>query len=120
MSEPADPLQREAIAWVVKLTSGDVSPADAEALRVWRRQSKHHDAAYRQAADTWQLVGEAACPTPVVSLHAPRRPVVTRRSMLRRTALAASVAGIAATGAFLLTGPSVPELLADHRTATGA
>jgi len=119
--EPTDPLLREALTWVVKLTSGEATPADAEALRAWRRQSRQHDAAYRDATRLWQLSGEAACPIPLAAqpLGTPSRRPSSRRVFLRRTALAAGIAGVAAVGSFLALGPSVPALLADHRTTTG-
>lgn len=53
-------LKREALAWVVRLTSGEATRADAQALQAWRGQSPAHEQAYREAARLWRLTRQAA------------------------------------------------------------
>jgi transmembrane sensor len=44
-----DPLIRDALAWVVRLKSGEATLADAERLVDWRAQSPAHERAFRDA-----------------------------------------------------------------------
>ena len=54
---PLDPLTRDALAWVVRLTSGDATLADAELLLDWRARSPKHERAYRDAVKCWRALG---------------------------------------------------------------
>jgi len=60
------PVEREAIQWVVRLTSGETNPADRAAFRRWKAQNPQHAAALHHALNLWLGVGRA--------LHASRKP----------------------------------------------
>ena len=55
-------LHATAQAWVVRLTSGDASPADVEAARAWCRQHPDHQRAFVEARRLWQLAGHMSVP----------------------------------------------------------
>ena len=123
------PLDREAHAWVRRLTSGDATTADAEAFEHWRNISTAHRAAFSRASRLWNALGPAgqrlrACHVPVagaVTGHAMPRPA---RHVNRRIVLGGAVAASAAAGAVIARSPldlwpSFSELTADYRTATG-
>lgn len=119
MTSPLDPLTRQALAFVVRLTSGEATEADAAALKGWRASGKAHEQAYRDAVHLWQQLGKAAAPRATASIH-PFPTPVSRRGFLRSGALAASVAGLAlAAGGYGVLGPSMGALFADYRTAVG-
>lgn len=103
-----DPLIVEAVDWLVRLTSGQATADDAEALAMWRAQSPAHEQAFRQVA------GMRAAARAIKS---------TQREMNRRAMLAGGVA-VAVGGLGLINPPlglwpSISELTADHRTSTG-
>lgn len=114
-------IRREALDWVMRLTSGEATTADAEALERWRRSSRAHRRAFAEANRLWDGLQPAA------ALSAGRRtdraapsrspPAFGRRAALGG-ALAASAAGCAA-----LLGPqirlSLAEAAADIRTGVG-
>jgi ferric-dicitrate binding protein FerR (iron transport regulator) len=52
-----DPLIRDALAWVVRLKSGEATFEDAEQLINWRAQSPAHERAFRDAVKCWKAVG---------------------------------------------------------------
>lgn len=54
-----DPLLCEAISWVILSRSGEASCADLDNLRRWRRQSREHEEAFRDASRLWRLCREA-------------------------------------------------------------
>lgn len=96
-------LIREGDAWVLLMTSGAATHADADALRAWRRRSPAHEQAFREAVRLRDAVravaaAERAGPEPsVISLSAHRKPRQTdldRRALLTG-AVAASAAGVA-------------------------
>jgi len=112
----ADSLQREALAWVVRLTSGAATQEDADALGAWRRRSPAHDAAFRDAARLWKQTGSAA----TISAGAlPRSIPRGRRALMTGAALAAGTAGVMLAGAQLGYLPAPGTWLAEHRTGTG-
>lgn len=116
-----DPMTRQALAFVVRLTSGDATEADAEALKGWRASGPAQEQAYREAVRLWRLVSrsEIAAAGPTAKIH-PFPQKMGRRSFLRSGALAASVAGLAVVaGGYGLLGPSIGTLFADHRTKVG-
>ncbi len=47
--EGLDPLERESLEWVVRLTSGQATTSDAEALAAWKARSPAHVAAFEKA-----------------------------------------------------------------------
>jgi transmembrane sensor len=124
-TEP-DPLYGEALAWLVRLTSGAATHADAEALAGWRAQSVAHEQAFVAAARfnglLRQAAGEVAAERSAPA--APRRyaamQFATRRRMVLGGAVAASAAAYyMATRPPLGLWPSVAELQAQYRTGTG-
>src|ERR1700761_5652317 len=54
-----DPIEREAVAKVQKLTSGEATPDEVEALKRWCAQSPAHEAAFVAAKQIWDKVGAA-------------------------------------------------------------
>lgn len=116
---PASPdVEGEARDWIVRLTSGEATTADAERFRIWRAAAPAHEAAWRQTVHLWQQTGEAAARFPA-ALPVRRPPLIGRRAFLGGSAVAASaaLAGLGAVRLGLL--PSPADLLADHATGTG-
>jgi len=54
-----DPLIRDALAWIVRLKSGEATVADAEQLVDWRTKSPAHERAFRDAVKDWNAIGRA-------------------------------------------------------------
>ncbi|WP_448109905.1 FecR family protein [Pseudomonas azerbaijanoccidentalis] len=107
-AEPQDRLTREAQGWLVLLTSGRATVADARALREWCAQSPEHAQAFEQAKVLWQQLRPA-----VEQMQAPRH--LGRRAFLG--------GAIAASAALLLIRGTVPGgfsgLGADYITEVG-
>lgn len=105
---PQDRLQSEAQDWLILLTSGRATVADARALRQWCAQSPEHALAFEQSKLLWQQLQPAA-----ERLQAPRH--LGRRAFLG--------GAIAASAAFLLIRGTVPGgfsgLGADYITEVG-
>ncbi|MHC8371809.1 FecR family protein [Pseudomonas sp. MDT1-85] len=105
---PQDRLQSEAQDWLILLTSGRATAADARALRQWCAQSPEHARAFEQSKRLWQQLLPAA-----ERLQAPRH--LGRRAFLG--------GAIAASAAFLLIRGTVPGgfsgLGADYITEVG-
>lgn len=124
MTEPADqsseiaPALREAIAWVVRLRSGEATTVDAEELARWRKECPANQAAFEQAVRLWR--GLEAAGTSVVDL--PKNPRAdsrfTRRALLAG-AMAAGSAGVMIVRPPFDLWPSLRELSADYRTGKG-
>lgn len=125
---PLAPLTREALGWIARLSSGEATVTDADALARWRADSMANEAAFREAltfrnalADVGRVMLADREAAGVVSLR-PRAVRVNRRSFLvgGGGAVAASVAG-----AWMMANPpmglwpSFAELSADYRTGTG-
>ena len=118
-------MKEQATAWLLLLTSGNATAADAEALRRWRRQSPAHREAYAEAKLFWQTLGPAATQVAqrtdtAAQLPAASPPLLGRRAFFG-AALAASAMAVAYVGSKPPLGlwPSVAELRADYRTGTG-
>lgn len=105
---PQARLASEARDWLILLTSGRATVADARALRQWCGQSPEHARAFEQAKALWQGLQPAA-----TALQAPRH--FGRRALLG--------GAIAASAAFLLIRATVPGgvsgLGADYITDVG-
>ncbi|WP_143348590.1 FecR family protein [Ensifer adhaerens] len=104
-------LKSEASAWVVRLTSGEATVRDAEALKHWRELSPEHERAFREAALLWQTLEQTATPRVQQSR-------ITRRAMLSGSIAAGGLlaaAGLSELGYL----PSLNTLTADHATAVG-
>lgn len=127
MSDPfteMDTLDREAHRWLMLLLSGDASTADADALRLWRRQSAAHEDAFTRARKRWRDYGRAgqALRAKGKSIHwKATGPALSRRTLIR----GAAVGGMAAMASYLVVRPplglwpSLSEFAAEYRTGTG-
>lgn len=126
-SPEVEPLMREAIAWLVRLKSGEATVADAEQFKRWRDESPEHADAVKRAVKLWRSFEEAAAANAV---DPPRRPprligraaenVPTRRAFIGGAAAAAAVAaGYLVVRPPLELWPSLEELAADYRTGKG-
>ena len=134
-SEPSkkerEQLEEEAVTWVVRLTSGDATEADQQALAAWRRRSPEHDRAFRKVERLWVGIqplhgrlstreGEAAfgrTGTPSVRTAESVTRRIRRPVWIQWGAVAASLAGLAVT--LVLTSGTLPLLWADARTGVG-
>jgi ferric-dicitrate binding protein FerR (iron transport regulator) len=101
-------LHGEARDWLVLLTSGQATVADAKALRQWCAQSPEHAQAFEQAKRLWQQLTPA-----LTEAQAPRH--FGRRAFLG--------GALAASAALVMVHISVPGgfagLSADYHTAVG-
>ncbi|WP_395606969.1 FecR family protein [Pseudomonas sp. B22129] len=105
---PADPLHDEARDWLLLLTSGRATVADAKALRAWCARSPEHAQAFEQVKALWQQLAPAA-----EHLAQPRH--FGRRAFLG--------GAIAASAAVVMVHVGLPGgfagLTADYRTEVG-
>jgi transmembrane sensor len=119
-------LQNEAYDWVIRLTSGDATTADAEALKHWCAKSSAHKRAFGEAKLLWNVAGPAAreaVDRQLVSASAkwPSR----RQSPLKRRAVFGGVAVMASAAIYMVMRPplniwpSLTELAANYHTGTG-
>ena len=104
----ASPLHDEARDWLLLLTSGRATVADAKALHAWCAQSEEHAQAFEQAKVLWQHLSPAL------------EQVSQPRSYGRRAFLGGA---IAASAAAVMVSVGVPGgfsgLTADYRTDVG-
>ena len=102
-------LQTEARDWLILLTSGQATVADAKALKNWCAQSPEHAQAFEQAKVLWQQMEPAAAQVQQPPRHFGRRAFLG--------------AAIAASAAVVMVRVGVPGgfdgLTADYRTAVG-
>ncbi|MFY4258145.1 FecR family protein [Achromobacter xylosoxidans] len=108
---------RDARTWLLMLTSGAATEADAQAFRAWLRQDARHEAAFAEQKRLWQALGPAVREE-AMARAAPRRPSLSGRRAFLGGAVAASVAYLAWRPPLGL-WPGLGELGADYRTATG-
>ncbi|PQZ67913.1 iron dicitrate transport regulator FecR [Achromobacter sp. MYb9] len=110
---------REARTWLLTLTSGRATEADAEAFREWLRADPRRQAAFAAQKQLWRDVGPAV--QAVVAEDArnrARKSLVTGRRAFLGGALAASAAYLAFKPPLGL-WPGLDVLGADYRTAAG-
>lgn len=115
--------QREAGAWLRRLQSGAATELDLQGFRRWRAAHPAHGEAFAQVRHQWNLMPEAMAARPErerVAARAPQ-PRLPRRVFLLGTAASAAGAAAAAVAVHppLALWPSLGELQADYRTATG-
>jgi transmembrane sensor len=124
-SNGADEVKDQATAWLMLLTSGNATAADAEALRRWREQSRAHQEAFAEAKLFWQVLGPAATEVSLRADPSARLTVASAGLVGRRAFIGAALAASAAAVAYVGSKPpfefwpSVEELRADYRTGTG-
>lgn len=112
-----DQLQREAVAWVNRLTSGRATTQDAANLERWCAQSPAHAQAFAAARLLWADLDPAGRSW---RRRSDSRSIMSRRVLLGTGLAAASVAGIyVVTRPPLDLWPSLNELSADYRTGVG-
>ncbi|MGO9673700.1 MAG: FecR domain-containing protein [Methylocella sp.] len=119
-------LLTEALAWVIRLHSGDATSDDADALGQWRGRSPEHEAAFRDAVSLWRTFGDATrrlvAEKQRVRMDSDARAgrkLVSRRGLISG-AIAASLGGAYfAAQSPLGLWPSLEELSGDYRTAEG-
>ena len=107
-------IQREARAWVIRLSSGEATEEDADELRRWQARSPRHGDAFRDAVRLWRLSGTAVAEAVQGKVAHP-----TRRRFLTAAAGTAVLAGGVYTAGLLGWIPTWSALLADHATAVG-
>ncbi|WP_340054385.1 FecR family protein [Pseudomonas sp. JAI120] len=104
----ASPLHDEARDWLVLLTSGRATVADAKALKAWCAQSPEHAQAFEQAKAMWQQLAPAL------------EQVSQPRSFGRRAFLGGAIAASAAVVMVHVGSPGgFAGLTADYRTDVG-
>ncbi len=120
------PLTHEALGWVVRLTSGSATQADARAFEAWRAQGPAHVEAFREAAAFRKAV--RAMPLPrAADLPDNVIPFAQRlsKAAIDRRGFLVSGGAIAASGTMLMVNPpyalwpSLAELGAGERTGVG-
>lgn len=114
-----DAAAREARAWLLTLTSGRATQADARAFRDWLRADPRRQAAFAAQKQLWRDIGPAV--QEVVAEGARNRtrtPLMAGRRAFLGGALAASAAYLAFKPPLGL-WPAVDTLGADYRTAAG-
>jgi transmembrane sensor len=125
LDEGLSPLTAEALRWVVRLTSGEATQADAAAFARWRSQGPGHEAAFLEAVAFRRIARTMDLPPPsttatVVPFRAAAAPPLSRRAMFGAGgAVAASLAAWMVARPPLGLWPSLAELAADHRTGRG-
>lgn len=126
MTESENPqqerLKREALDWLSRISLGEATRDDLAALRRWRDTSPAHAAVLARAGQLWRAL-EAPVADLVREGAASNRTGFTpsRRAFLvgGTAAVAATIGGIMVVRPPLDLWPSLAELEADHRTATG-
>jgi transmembrane sensor len=124
-----DMVERQAVTWVRKLVSKEMTPDDHAALRHWREGNPRHEAAFVRINRIWNKMGAAgpAILEPAgdilkeLDAFGQHSRLVSRRIVLASgvAAVAAASAAYGATNPPLGLWPSLAEFNADYRTATG-
>ena len=120
-----DPLLRDALAWVVRLHSGDATVGDAEALQQWRRSGPRHEQAFRDAVRLWRSFQVAARELAAETDGFEPVPASSPKAGIgRRGFIGGAIAASVAAGVLVVQPPlglwsSLEELSADYRTAKG-
>lgn len=122
-SRDAARAQREAGAWLRRLQSGAATELDLQGFRRWRAAHPAHGEAFARVRHQWNLMPEAMAARPEREMAVARTPQhsLPRRVFLLGTAVSAAGAAAAAVAVHppLALWPSISELQADYRTATG-
>jgi transmembrane sensor len=114
----------EALGWIVRLTSGSATRADAHAFEAWRAQDPAHAEAFREAAALRKALRAMPLGPDLPGNVIPFGARLRQAAMDRRGFLLTGGA-IAASGAMLMVNPpyalwpSLAELRAGERTGVG-
>jgi len=87
---PLDAVERQAHAWVVRLTSGEATAADGRSFRAWCEADPRHREAFGRARRQWEQVRLAGEQLPVAARQ-PVAPTPAQR-WSRRAFLGAAIA----------------------------
>jgi transmembrane sensor len=127
-------LQREAQHWLLRFTSGTATAYDARAFKLWCGQSQAHIEVFAHTRRMWENLGPAAeafmareqvgftPSTQVVASPATDVPRMQPRRMSRRAFIGGAIAASAAWMVLrppMRLWPSLSDMVADYRTATG-
>lgn len=118
-------LHKEAQHWLLRLTSGTATTYDARAFEHWCGQSRAHVEAFAETRRLWENLGPAAQALMAREQAASNRVTALPRRdprMSRRAFLGAAIAASAALVVVhppLQLWPSLSDMVADYRTATG-
>ncbi|HHA2640018.1 TPA: FecR/PupR family sigma factor regulator [Stenotrophomonas maltophilia] len=66
---PLDAVERQAHAWVVRLTSGEATAADGRRFRAWCESDPRHREAFGRARRQWEQVRLAGEQLPAAARH---------------------------------------------------
>lgn len=117
-------LHKEAQRWLLRLTSGTATPHDARAFEHWCGQSPAHVEAFAETRRMWESLGPAA--QAFMAGERTRAAAQSNRDtamrMSRRAFLGAAVTAAVAVAVVhppLQLWPSLSDMAADYRTATG-
>lgn len=138
MESAIDPLDREAVDWVVRLTVGRVTEGDRVAFERWIAASAAHERAFAAASDMCAFMRHVELPVESGTFDNPSRPLLSdedkivpferrtrRRSMSRRNFLGGGAIAASLAGGLMIVHPplglwpSLAELMADKRTGAG-
>ncbi len=124
-----DAIEVAALDWLQKLSSREATPEDIAALENWLAESPEHQTAFVAAKRLWQTAGATGHDLFAPEENFPGRLKAlrrrTRQKMTRRAVLGGGVAAISAASVYGIANPpfslwpSLTELRADFRTATG-
>ncbi|AOY95777.1 hypothetical protein BKK79_29215 [Cupriavidus sp. USMAA2-4] len=128
--DDAAALDAQARAWLRRLRSGAATERDAREFKAWCARSPAHRRTLARAEQAWRAIGQAqACYEEMfperrgqaAALLRRQAPVESRRRFLRGAAVAGAAAALAAVTLRppLHLWPSLQDMAADHRTATG-
>ncbi|WP_245258342.1 FecR family protein [Rhodopseudomonas palustris] len=116
-------MRTDARRLITHLLSGEAKRSDFDAADLWRRQSPAHEREFAEAARLWRNLGAAGrdlvAQEGVPVWPSPAAPMSRRAMLVGGGALAAAAASAAVVMPPLGLWPSLDELRADYRTATG-
>ncbi len=116
-------VERQAQAWLVRLTSGEATAADGEQFSRWCAEDPLHLQAFARARRQWEQIahaGRALDAPPLRRTAADQRRGWTRRAFLGAAVAApASLAVVAALHPPLGLWPTLSAVAADFHTGTG-
>jgi transmembrane sensor len=121
-TDQAELRRREAHEWIVRLTSGQATAADALAAKLWCCRSSEHARAFAEATLLWETLEPVA---QQVASQVSKTILEGARARLGRRALLGGAVGVCAAAVALIIWPpfelwpSLSDLAADYRTRIG-